>query len=116
MVCSLTLQPASNWKPAQQEPEPAGLSRTERIRRLLRSARRPVTAEEIAFDMAEHFPNFGSHLVWLLLKYDMAKGRVLLDGGLYRWNAEFDTAEAQAIRAAEKLLRQHGYRLKPPAR
>lgn len=98
---------------SQVAPEP-GMSRTERIRRLLKASSRPVTAAEICFDMAEHFPNFGSHLVWLLLKYDISKGRVTLDNGKYRWNKEYETAQAQAIRAAIKLLEQHGYEVTQP--
>ena len=91
-----------------------GSNRTEHIRELLRSARRPVSAAEIAFDMEEHFQDFGPSRVWLLLKYDMQKGRVILEGGKYRWNHEYDTAEAVAIRDAVKLLKQHGYEVKGP--
>ena len=90
------------------------LSRTERIRQLLKAAQRPVTAAEITWDMADHFPNFGSHLVWLLLKYDMQKGRVILEDGKYRWSEEYDTDEATAIRAAIKLLKANGYRVTQP--
>ena len=99
------------WNSA--EPVPKGMNRTETIRCLLKSAHRPVTAAEIAFDM-EEFPNFGSHLVWLLLKYDIQKGRVTLDRGRYSWNHEYDTAEATAIREAVKLLAKHGYTVKAP--
>lgn len=90
---------------------PDGLNRTDRIRQLLKEASRPVTANEIAWDMADHFPNFGSHLVWLLMKYDMQKGRVILEDGKYRWNVDYDTAEAKSIRDAVQLLRKHGYRV-----
>ena len=100
---------------SQSEPISKGLSRTERIRRLLRAATRPVTAAEIAFDMEDEFPNFGSGLVWLLLKYDIQKGRVILARGKYSWNQEYDTAEAAAIRDAVKLLKLHGYKVKGPA-
>lgn len=91
-----------------------GLSRTERIRQLLKSANRPVTAEEIAWDMEDEFPNFGVHLVWLLLKYDISKGRILLEKGRYSWSHTYDTAEASAIREAVKLLKHHGYSVKAP--
>jgi hypothetical protein len=95
------------------EPIPEGLNRTERIRRLLKASSRPVTANEIAWDMADHFPNFGSHLVWLLLKYEMEKGRVIFDKArsTYSWNQEYETAEAAAIRDALKLLKKHGYKV-----
>jgi hypothetical protein len=62
--------------------------------------------------MGEEFPNFGSHLVWLLLKYDIQKGRVILDGGRYTWNHAFDTAEAASIRSAVQLFQRHGYQVK----
>lgn len=101
--------------PIAQGPIPKDLPRVERIRRLLKNSGCAMTDAEIAWDMAEHFPNFGTHLVWLLLKYDIAKGRVrMIRHGLYRWNDEFDTAEAAAIRAAEKLLKAHGYKVEAP--
>jgi hypothetical protein len=95
---------------------PTGLNRTERIRRLLKASSRPMTANEIAWDMDAHFPNFGSHLVWLLLKYEMEKGRIIFDKAraTYSWNHNYETAEAAAIRSAEKLLRKQGYTEKAP--
>lgn len=91
-----------------------GPSRTERIRRLLKAATHPMTAAEIAWDMDTDFPNFGSHLVWLLLKYDIAKGRVALHEGLYSWVHAYDNAQAVAIRKAVKLLKTHGWKLTKP--
>ena len=79
-----------------------GMNKTETIRSLLKSSSRPLSAAEIAFDMDE-FPNFGAHLVWLLMKYDMQKGRVLLADGRYTWNHEYDRQEAEELRAAIKL-------------
>lgn len=113
MACSLTLQPVTTRR-ADAEQVPTGLSRTERIRRLLKAAARPMTAEEITWDMDAEFPNFGVHLVWLLLKYDISKGRVTLDNGRYAWSHEYDSAEAEAIRAALKLLKGQGYIVKAP--
>lgn len=113
MACSLTMQPIGNWISKADVPEP-GLSRTERIRRLLKASSRPVTAHEITWDMADHFPNFGSHLVWLLLKYDIQKGRVILVDGKYSWNHDYDRAESRAIRDALSLLKKHGYKVKGP--
>ena len=113
MACSLTLKTPVDWAPAM-EALPKDLSRTERIRQLLKCAGRPLTAAEIAWDLSDHFPNFGSHLVWLLLKYDMQKGRVLFSGDRYSWNHDYDTAEAVAIRAAVALLRKNGYKVKAP--
>lgn len=93
-----------------------GISRTERIRRLLKATGAAMTDAEIAWDMEDHFPNFGAHLVWLLLKNDIKKGRVrMIRHGLYRWNDEYDSTQAEAIRAAEKLLKAHGYNIKAPA-
>ncbi|MEP6770272.1 MAG: hypothetical protein ABI893_00635 [Polaromonas sp.] len=112
MTATLTAAHMKPW-PSQAVPE-RGLSRTERIRRLLKQATRPVTAMEICFDMAEHFLNFETSLVWLLLKYDIKKGRVIFEGGKYRWNDAYDTAEAAAIRAAIKLLASHGYEVALP--
>ena len=41
----------------------------------------------------------------------IAKGRVLVpERGKYRWNYDWDTAEAAAVRAAIKLLQRAGYR------
>lgn len=113
MACSLTLKTPADWAPAM-EALPKDLSRTERIRQLLKCAGRPLTAAEIAWDLNDHFPDFGSHLVWLLLKYDMQKGRVLFTDNKYRWNHDYDTAEAAAIRAAAALLRKNGYKVKAP--
>lgn len=113
MATTLTAHAVSPWAIQEAMPE-KGLSRTERIRRLLAAATRPVTAAEIAFDMDTEFPNFGAHLVWLLMKYDISKGRVLLRNGRYSYNHDYDTAEASAIRAAENLLKRNGYQIKPP--
>ena len=112
MAATLTAKTISAWNIDTDE-RPRGLSRTETIRRLLKSATRPVTAAEIAFDMDE-FPNFGSHLVWLLLKYDISKGRVTLADGLYAYRHDFDTDAEAAVRDAVKLLKAHGYKLKAP--
>lgn len=114
MAATLSAKHATAWGDTSSLSEP-GVSRTERIRRLLKTASRPVTAAEIAFDMGDHFPDFGAHLVWLLLKYDIAKGRVRqIRPGLYRWNDDYDTAQAAAIREAVKLLRAAGYKIKEP--
>jgi hypothetical protein len=110
MAYALTLNAPKDWKAVQDE-IPAGLSRTDRVRRLLKCAGRPLTAAEIAWDLEDHFPNFGSHLVWLLLKHDMQKGRVIFEEHKYRWNHEYDTAEAAQIRAAASLLRKNGYQV-----
>lgn len=112
IAATLTAHTVPAWDVAEAKQK--GLSRTETIRRLLKSASRPVTAAEIAFDMDE-FPNFGAHLVWLLLKYDIQKGRVLHQDGMYRWNHVYDTAEAEAIRGAVKLLKSHGYKVEEPS-
>lgn len=115
MACSLTLRPLPNWKPVDAS-IPPGLNRTERIRQLLRASGRPLTAHEITWDMEDHFPNFGSHLVWLLLKYEMEKGRITFDKGhgTYAWNHAYESAEQEEIRQAEKLLKKHGYKVSKP--
>lgn len=112
---SLTAPQVRTWHTHAATIEP-GISRTERIRRLLKATGAAMTDAEIAWDMEDHFPNFGAHLVWLLLKNDIKKGRVrMIRHGLYRWNLEYDAAQAEAIRAAEKLLTAHGYKIKAPA-
>ena len=112
MVATLAQTAAMPWDTL--EPVPVGLTRTERIRRLLKGALRPVSAEEIAWDMGDHFPNFGTHLVWLLLKHDISRGRVLLVDKRYRWNHDYDSAQAIALRDAMALLRRHHYQVTAP--
>lgn len=114
MAHSLTRQPVRAW-PAESAAIEADISRVERIRRLLKSTGAAMTDAEIAWDMADHFPNFNTNLVWLLLKHDIAKGRVrMIRHGLYRWNDEFESAHQTAIRAAIKLLTANGYQVKKP--
>ena len=113
MAATLSAKHATAWGDTSSPSKP-GVSRTERIRRLLKTASRPVTATEIAFDMEDHFPDFDSHLVWLLLKHDISKGAVILQDGKYRWNTWYDTEQARAIRDAVKLLKSNGYKVKEP--
>jgi hypothetical protein len=87
-------------------------SRTEIIRQFLRSASRPMTAQEVVW--AVEFPDFGVDSVWLLMKYDIKKGRVILKNGRYSWSHSYETAEAAAIRDAKKLLERHGYVVQDP--
>lgn len=94
----------TNWQPGTQ---PKSKSRSGSIRELLKSTGRPMSAAEIAFDV--DLPSHTQNLVWLLLKHDIKMGRVLLQGSLYAWNFEHESAEATAIRAAIKLLKKHGY-------
>lgn len=111
MAGSLGARPVPDW--VQADPQAKPLSRTETIRRHLRETGTAMTSEEIAFDLDDALPNFGSHLVWLLLKHDVKKGRIVFDGR-YSWNHDYDTAEAAAIRAAVKLLKTHGYEVTAP--
>ena len=111
MAGSLGSRPVPNWTLADPQAQP--LSRTETIRRHLKDSGCAMTSEEIAFDLDDALPNFGSHLVWLLLKHDVKKGRIVFDGR-YSWNKDYDTAEATAIRAAVKLLKAHGYGVTAP--
>lgn len=107
-----TLAKKSAWPTSQEirQERPKAGTRTDSIRALLREAGRPMTAAEIAFDL--DLPS--SCTVWLLMKNDMQKGRVTLLAGLYEWNHDYDTTEAQAIRDAVKLLKRNGYQVKPP--
>jgi hypothetical protein len=94
--------------PAVHQHRVNGRTKTDSIRDLLREATRPMTAAEIAYDL--DLPS--SCTVWLLMKYDMQKGRVMLSDGTYRWNREYDQEEAIAIQAAVKLLKRAGYQVK----
>ena len=111
MATSLATRALPDWVQTEQNGKP--LSRTETIRRHLKESGCAMTSEEIAFDLDDALPNFGSHLVWLLLKHDVKKGRIVFDGR-YSWNQDYDTAEATAIRAAVKLLKAHGYGVTAP--
>ena len=83
-------------------------TRTGAIRAALKRSGRTMTAAEIAYDV--DLPSFDTSLVFLLLKHDIAKGRVLVpERGKYRWNFDWDTADAAAVRAAIKLLQRAGY-------
>lgn len=119
-MAATLLDPWSMAKTKARQPEPVttdkpGISRVERIRQLLRSTGAAMTDAEIAWDMADHFPNFNTNLVWLLLKHDIAKGRVrMIRHGLYRWNDEFESAHNTAIRAAINLLTANGYQVRKP--
>lgn len=94
----------------QNDSTPKSQSRVGVIRDLLKSQARPMSSAEITFDV--DLPSFNQNLVWLLLKYDISKGRVLFSGGLYAWNAEFDSRDEVRIRAAIKLLKKNGYTVK----
>jgi hypothetical protein len=117
MAAALAAKPVSMTSRAEEAPdaEEEKISRVERIRRLLKSSGAAMKDAEIAWDLADHFPNFGAHLVWLLLKYDIAKGRVLMiQKGVYKWNAEYESAKQKGIRAAIKLLKANGYTVIKP--
>ena len=68
--------------------EPKSQSRVGAIRDLLKTEARWMSAAEIAYDV--DLPSFNQNLVWLLLKHDIQKARVVLSGGMYFWNAEYD--------------------------
>ena len=108
MAETLAAKPTWPAAPAAHKHRAAGTTRTDSIRDLLREADRPMTAAEIAFDL--DLPS--SCTVWLLMKYDMQKGRVFLIDGTYRWNHKYDQAEALEISAAVKLLKRNGYQVK----
>lgn len=110
MASSLTAVNPSPWSSTEKQVKP--VSRTETIRQLLKAVGRPMTAEEVVWDV--DFPNFGTDSVWFLMKNDIKKGRVLLENGLYSWSQEYESAEATAIRDAKKLLELHGYVVHAP--
>lgn len=113
MAASLANVNLSVWNnPEESENSGKKVSRTETIRQLLKNSDHGMTAEEIVWDV--EFPNFGLHLVWLLLKYDIKKGSVIFSNGRYSWNREYEGAEQTAIRAAKKLLLKHGYKVIDP--
>lgn len=110
MATALAKQASFPTAPAIRKHRSSEPTRTDCIRNLLRESTRPLIAAEIAFDL--DLPS--SCTVWLLMKYDMQKGRVLLSDGFYTWNHEYDTQEAAELRDAVKLLRKHGYKVKEP--
>lgn len=110
MATVLASQPAFPTATPVRKSRAGGVTRTDSIRDLLRESSRPLSAAEIAYDL--DLPS--SCTVWLLMKYDMQKGRVLLADGRYTWNHDYDTMEAQELRDAVKLLRRYGYTVNGP--
>lgn len=88
-------------------PRVTSTSRTGAIRDLLKAEGRPMSAAEIAYDV--DLPSFNQNLVWLLLKYDIAKERVIYLDGKFEWSTEYDSEHNVQIRAAIKLLEKSGY-------
>ena len=109
-MAGVLARPGFSVAPSVRKHRAAGTTRTDMIRDLLREAPRKLSAAEIAFDL--DLPS--SCTVWLLMKYDMQKGRVLLADGFYRWNHEYDSQEAEEVRDAVKLLKKHGYKVVKP--
>lgn len=85
------------------------LSKTEAIRRLLRTAG-PMTSARICLEV--DLPNTGR--VSALLKADLRCGRVALRCGRFEWNRNYDEALAVDLQDAVRLLRRHGYKVAAP--
>lgn len=79
-------------------------TKTERLRSYLRKHGR-ATAADLAIEA--DLDNTG--LVWALLKGDIAKGAVEMQGGHYTWNDEYDDQEQQELKAAMRRLRAAGF-------
>jgi hypothetical protein len=79
-------------------------TKTERLRTYLRQNGR-ATAADLAIEA--DLDNTG--LVWALLKGDIAKGAVEMQGGHYTWNDEYDDQEQQELKAAMRRLRAAGF-------
>ncbi len=96
---------------AQAQQRPAGLSRTDAMRELLRQGPQRADALGRAGGVA-------SVLVMPLLKNDLASGRVRrtkVDGrNVYELAADFDPDLQHRLREAERLLRRHGYDVTAP--
>jgi hypothetical protein len=89
-------------------------NRTERIRKVLREAGRPMSSIEIVVKAG--FPRgTNSGLVGALLKWDIRQRRVVYDADHYYWNDEEAAREAAELRHAAQLLRRHGFTVSEPA-
>lgn len=90
--------------PCAPRREPARISRTERIRELLRQ-RGPLSSAAIATELDLSTQG----LVGALLKADLHAGRAFHQGGLYHWDHAFDEQLQREIAEAIHLLKKNGY-------
>lgn len=99
------------WREAPPVPQnvPAGMSRTEAIRDLLRKSG-PKNALAIAVIL--ELPDSGR--VAALLKGDLQKGLVQLVDGRYQINDDYDAQLARELSQAAALLRRHGWTVREP--
>lgn len=93
-------------------PETGEPSKTERLRQLIQE-RGPISPLSLAVELDLEG---GSGLVRALLKVDFDRGSVIARDGKYIWNPAYDNQLEQQLRAAARLLRRHGYRIKRPNR
>lgn len=85
-------------------------SKTERLRQLIK-AQGPVSPLSLAVQIDLEG---GAGLVRALLKSDFDRKSVIARNGKYLWNPQFDADLHEQLRAAERLLRGHGYEVKRP--
>lgn len=104
-MASVLARPAFPAYRRHTHEEARPLSRSERIRELLRE-RGPLDSHDICenvdFDLEPK-------TVSALLKADLLTGRVLRRDGRYEWNAEYSAKLGRQLSEAVKLLRRHGY-------
>lgn len=83
-------------------------TKTGRIRQLLE--RGPMRAVEICMEV--ELPDTGR--VYALLKNDLRSGRISFHDGRFAISDSFDVALQRQLDEAARLLRRHGYAVKPP--
>lgn len=110
MLAQIASRRVERERPPVPQSIPAGMSRTEAIRDLLRTSG-PKNALAIAVIL--ELPDSGR--VAALLKGDMAKGLVRLVDGRYDINPDYDAQLLRDLNQAAALLRRHGWKVKAPA-
>lgn len=109
ILAQIAIRHANRTRPPTPGQCPAGMTRTEAIRDLLRTTG-PRNALAIAIEL--DLPDSGR--VAALLKDDLRKGAVRLVHGRYEINSDFDAQILRELNQAAALLRRHGWSVKEP--
>lgn len=106
-----TLAGRSNpWAaPRKAEPQPKGMTKTDKIRHYLRT-QGPANCHTLAMEAEV----VSTSLVGSLLAGDIEKGRILFRAGMYHWNQQYDEALQKKLAAAAALLKRHGWTVSKP--
>jgi len=110
ILTQIATRRAERERPPVPQAIPAGMTRTEAIRDLLRTSG-PKNALAIAVIL--ELPDSGR--VAALLKEDLRKGAVRLVDGRYEINPDYDAQLLRDLNQAAALLRRHGWKVKEPA-